>query len=156
MERRLQTRVASVLILALVFGTGVAVGLAVDRTALADTPAETTGASDGDRREGDGGRDRTPMYEQVGELTDDQRARIDSVVTDFRETGRSLWRAQEEEMEPLRDRWQARFDSLVEATRSEIRAVMTEEQAERYDSLIADWERRRDERRREHDSDDGR
>lgn len=174
MEKQQRTRLATALILALVFGTGVVLGVAVDRRAIAGAPAEggEMAASD-EGRDDDDDRDRDrrqPIYEQVGTLEPDQRDRIEVVVEEYRASGRELWQEwreeyeplererkawEEEHVEPLRREWEGRRDSLVEATRTRIKEVMTSEQARRYDSLVADYEQRRDDRRRGRDDSGG-
>lgn len=178
MERQQRTRLVTVLVLGLVFGTGVVMGMAFDRTATA-TPAEDTGVAEANAENGDD-RDeerddrerRGSMAFQVEGLTAEQQARIDSIVQEFRAAGRVI---REERDEVYEDGWEARFDSLraawraeyderfqprldslVAHTRDAIRSVMTAEQAERYDSLLADYEKRSEERRNQRDSDDAR
>lgn len=152
MENRQRTRFVSALILAVVFGAGVVVGMAFDRTATAAPAAETAEGTDEKEQSDREDRDRRSLYERVGELSEEQSTRIDSVVEEFRAAGAAMREEQELEAEPWRERWSARFDSLVQATRADIRAIMTAEQAERYDSLIADYEKRREEHRSERDS----
>ena len=171
MEKQQRTRLTTVLVLVLVFATGVVVGMAADRGATASPMSdETRVAESGEERDEERREERQPLYAQVGEFSPDQEARIDAIVEEFRATRGAIregWKEEyeplerqqeaweEEHVEPLRRKWGARFDSLVHATRSEIRAVMTDEQAQRYDSLVADWEQRRETRRRER-SDGGR
>lgn len=174
MEKTQRTRLASALILALVFASGVVVGIAFDRATFTTSAGDEAVASEGDASAADGreGRDRRrPMYEQVGELTDAQRSEIDAIVEAHRAARREMRDAWEEELEPvrqameaweeehvapLRDKWEPRFDSLTQATRARIRGVMTTQQAERYDSLLTEYEKRMEERRRDRDSGDDR
>ncbi|MGD2067344.1 MAG: hypothetical protein PVI57_01565 [Gemmatimonadota bacterium] len=171
MEKRQRTRLASALILTLVFASGAVVGFALDRAALASSPSDEAVASEDDAGERDERDRRRPMYEQVGELTDAQRSQIDAIVEAHRAARREMRDAWEDELQPvrdamqaweeehvapLRDKWEPRFDSLTRATRDRIRGVMTTQQAERYDSLLTEYEKRMEERRRDHDPGDDR
>lgn len=148
-----RTRFVTALVLALVFTTGLIVGLAVDRDVVADeAPVEGVMAASGaaadstreagtdDRRER-----RRPMYEQVG-LDEGQEARIDSIVRHFREESEAA-------RKEARREWDARWWDMVLETREAIKSVMGPEQALRYDSLLqAESDRRDDDRRRGDDA----
>ena len=153
MEASQRTRLLSILLLALVFGTGVVVGVALNRTVEASPPAAEIATADeadpdGAERdddeddEDDGRRERRrPMYERVGELSESQTRRIDSIVQHHRESMRTL----QEEFEAAYD---PRYWAIIDSTRSAIMSVMTPAQAERYDSLLTAWDERRKERER--------
>lgn len=126
-----RTRLLTAILLAVVFGSGFTLGLAFDRTAVA-TPVEDAEAVEAEEE------DRPPMYEQVGP-TEDQSVRIDSIVVDFRTRMEAL-------QEQFRMQYDPRYDALVDSAREAIKDVFTAEQAAQYDSLIADYERRKAER----------
>ena len=127
-----RTRLLTALLLAIVFGSGFTLGLAFDRTAVA-TPAEDAEVVAEEEEE-----DRPPMYEQVGP-TADQKVVIDSIVVGFRARMESL-------QQQFREAYNPRYDALIDSTREAIKDVFTAEQAAQYDSLIADFERRKAER----------
>lgn len=142
-----RTRYVTVLILAVIFVSGVLVGMAVDRGIEGPDPTGTTGAmADADdssrerRRDDDDRRERRrPIYEQVG-IDASQQELIDSIVGEFRdqvEAGRrEAWRE-----------WEGRWWELVMETRRSIKSVMSPEQAMRYDSLLQASDERGDEDR---------
>jgi Spy/CpxP family protein refolding chaperone len=132
MERTARTRLTTAVVLAVVFSAGLLVGMAVDRSAVepAAEVADTT------RRE-ERGR-RTRMYEQVG-ASEAQLAQIESIVREHRGELRAL-------QGEFRDAYDQRYQALIEQTRSAIKGVLTAEQAEAYDSLVAEYEKRRAER----------
>lgn len=152
-----RTRFATVLILAVLFVSGVLVGMAVDRgMESAEAPSgaaaapEAEGAEDRGRDDDDDDRRRRrrPMYEQVG-LNEVQEERIDSIVRHYREE-------MEVERREARQEWESRWRELVLETREAIKSVMDRDQALRYDSLLAaaDQRGRNDERRDDEDRND--
>lgn len=154
MEKVQRTRLVTLLILGLVFGTGVVVGFAVDRTAGASPPAETASGTETPERDTRGreGGERTrrvPMWEQVGGLSQEQHASIDSIVDHHRAAMRSLQREFEAEYNP-------RYWAVIEETREAIKDVMSASQAETYDSLLTHFDSRRDRRTRERSDTTGR
>ena len=130
MAGALRTRVLTGLLLAVVFGTGFVLGLAFDHAAEAVPPAEEEAAA---REE-----DRPPMYEQV-DPSAAQKILIDSIVQVHREKMKALRRE-------FRDAYQPRYRALIDSTRAAIMGVLTPEQAMRYDSILADFDRRAAER----------
>jgi len=133
MERMLRTRLVTTLVLAVVFCAGLLVGMAADRSvvanpAVAETPADSNAAPPR----------RVPMYEQVG-LDGDQKVLIDSIVAEYRASMRALHAE-------FRAAYNPRYQALVDSTRGSIKNVLDTEQAAAYDSLVADFERRRAER----------
>jgi Spy/CpxP family protein refolding chaperone len=150
-----RTRLASSVVLTLVFGSGLLLGAAIDRRlegAQAPDPAELAaspapqspppslgGASDPNAPDADeaeaGGEEREPMYSQVG-LTPEQSARIEQVVVDYREHVRAL-RAES------RARYDEAYWALVTEVRDSIKALMSAEQVARYDELLSDSDERR-------------
>lgn len=174
MERTQRTKLASTLVLSVVFVTGAVVGIAVDRSAFATPSTEEVAQEDEGRsdaaeegREGRrGDRDRRseprPMYAEVDGITADQIASIEAIVEQAAEQHQELRREEWREQRPLREQWEeiedryeerarAAFDSTVER----IKDVMTPEQAAQYDSIRAAWEASRRERRGSRDSSSG-
>lgn len=153
LEKATRTRLATVLILLLVLLTGSVLGIALDRRlesrAVASEGGPSGEATAGERT-GRGGEAATPspgrrrlIVEQVG-LTDVQKTRVDSIVSHYRQQMRDL---QEELQKELETAYTPRYRSLLEETRSEIKGVLTSEQRLVYDSLLAEHDRRRAERR---------
>jgi hypothetical protein len=149
-----RTRFATVLILLLVLLTGSIIGIALDRRlgAGALIGAEETSEGRGSAGEGeDSGSDadstrnrRSLIVEQVG-LSDEQQVEIDSIVREYRSRVRELHDEIEEEIQAA---YQPRYGVLLEEVRGEIKDVLTPSQRVAYDSLLAEYDRRREERRR--------
>jgi Spy/CpxP family protein refolding chaperone len=133
MDRMLRTRLATVVVLTAVFSAGVLLGLAADRTMGAAPAAEGTGDQDEGRQER-----RPALYEQVNP-TDEQRVAIDSIVAEMRTAMRALHAE-------FRAAYDTRYAALINETRYAIRGVLTPEQAQAYDSLVAERDRQRAER----------
>ncbi len=136
-----KTRLLTALLLAVIFGSGFTLGLAFDRTAVAN-PAEAAEVATAEPEE----ERRIPMYEQVGP-SPDQSVLIDSIVVEHRAKMESL-------QEQFRASYNPRYEALIDSTREAIKDVFSAEQAARYDSLIADYERRKAEREAEDARDD--
>lgn len=151
MASGLSTKLVTAVVLALVFASGLVVGMAVDRRAdtVPDVDAQPTAERDeGDARDEDG-EGRVPMYERVG-LRADQEARIDSIVSHHRSSMRALeeefeseYQAMRDLQKQFRDAYNPRYWAIVDSTRQAIKAVLDAEQAARYDSLVAEYDRRR-------------
>lgn len=148
-----RTRLLSMVVLALVFASGLVVGVALDRRALAsaaaseaaETPSVTEATSEGESAD----ERRVPMYERVG-LRDDQEERIDSIVRHHRAAMRALEDEFEDEYQAMRDlqrqyrdAYSPRYWAIVDSTRAAIRSVLDADQAQRYDSLLDAFDRRR-------------
>lgn len=128
------------------------------------TPATEGDDRDDDRdrdRRGDRDRDddrdgRRLIVHDVG-ITESQEARVDSIVDLHRDRVRELRREMEEAYEPrfrqLRREMEAEYDprmrEVLLQTRSSIRAVLTDDQAARYDSLLAEHDRKEEERKKD-------
>lgn len=133
MEKVLRTRMMTTLVLAAVFSAGLLVGVAADRSLAASAAvAETTADSNAAPAR------RVPMYEQVGP-DEAQKILIDSIVGEYRSSMKLLHAE-------FRATYNPRYQALVDSARTSIKAVLTIEQAQAYDSLVADLERRRAER----------
>jgi hypothetical protein len=119
MSTTLRTRLATALVLSVIFVSGGAVGIALDRTLVRTgevTSAEPDGPGTGSRL----------VIDQVA-LSPDQRARVDSVLAEFRGDMIELYR----EVEPL-------YRERVAGARDAIRAILDDEQRAHYDSLLAE------------------
>lgn len=150
MERSKRARLVSISILGLVFATGFVVGIAVDRSRIglsagSDPVAEADGEERGERVR------RSYLWERVEGLTPEQVSRIEGIVASYRDSSRALWKHYDTLIDPLREEHQRRFRSLVDSARLSIRAIMTEEQAGRYDSLHQEMQWKREERREDRD-----
>jgi hypothetical protein len=73
---------------------------------------------------------------------------VDSIVGQFRTSLRALHRE-------LGDAYETRSGEILMDTRNEIMAVLNQEQRVAYDSLLAEADRRREERRRDSTSGSG-
>jgi hypothetical protein len=145
-----RTRLLSMAVLALVFVSGLLVGVAVDRRATAGTVATETREGGSDERDevDDEGR-RVPMYERVG-LKPGQEERIDSIIRHHRAALRALetefeddYQAMRDLQKQFRDAYNPRYWAIIDSTRAAIKAVFDAEQAARYDSLVDEYDRRR-------------
>lgn len=133
METR--ARLATAAILLLVFVSGALVGMALDGGAEASTPPGPPGTDDqpaSDAAEQPERRGR--IFDQV-DLSDRQKTTIDSIVVFHRERMRVL-------NDEFREAYYPRFYGLIDETRALIKDEMTEEQAARYDSLLAEFDRK--------------
>lgn len=131
MEKTLRTRLMTVLVLIVVFGAGVALGFAADRTLGAEPAPDLAAAPDSAATS----RQRRPMYEQVGP-TENQKILIDSIVAKSKEDMEALHAE-------FRAAYNPRYQALVKETREAIKGVMTPEQVKAYDSLLAEYDQRR-------------
>lgn len=106
-------------LLAATFVAGALAGAAIDRAVVgADGPTEK--ARDRDRND----RERSYIIDRV-DMSESQRASIDSILERRVERMRAVWR----EAEP-------RLDAITDSARSEIMDVLTPEQQERYKSML--------------------
>jgi len=140
MEKGPRTRLVTALVLVAVFGSGLMIGVAVEDERAAG-PADESAATEAAATE----ERRVPMWEQVGP-NETQKASIDSIVRDYRGAMKSLHREFDEAYSP-------RYHALLSETRDAIKSVLSTEQGAEYDSLLAAWDRRRDEDRARRDQD---
>lgn len=133
MEPKKRTRLASMAVLFLVLAAGFLLGVAWDRTLVA-TPSEQ-GERVRDERDDRERGERRLIVDRVG-LTAEQKAQVDSIVAYHRE-----------QMDAIQDSVAPRFRAVVQATRASIKEVLTPEQRIQYDSLLAEHDRRREDRR---------
>jgi Spy/CpxP family protein refolding chaperone len=145
-------RLTAAMVLILVLGAGVVLGVALDRklegrvTPGEDLSRQTRRPGPDSRGRGfdPGGKpahDRRPtmIVDQVG-LSAEQNEKVDSIVQYYGSQMRDLH-------DEFDEAYMTRFREIMSITREEIKAVLTPEQTVAYDSLTADWERRRQERR---------
>lgn len=142
MASGMTARMATLVIFLVVFGAGLTVGIAVDRTvaSAADAPApvvagepepeEAPPEEEGDAAE-DPPRERRMMIERVG-LTPEQELQVDSIVAVM--GGR---------MSDLQKDYRTRYWAVVDSSRASLKQILTAEQAVMYDSLLTDRDQRR-------------
>jgi Spy/CpxP family protein refolding chaperone len=148
MEKSARTRLLTAVVLIVVLGAGVLLGMALKPSApavAAATASETQAADSAGRRH------RTPIYMQLNP-TPEQKQKLDSLLQKNREAMRALTKAFHDEFDPRYDslhqeyeeKYVPRYDSLIASTRAAIRKVLTPEQVEKYDSIIAQLDARSD------------
>ena len=125
-----RVKIVAVAALVLFFGSGIVVGMAWDQTASASTPEETRDQTMSERR----GR-RPLIVEGVG-LTAFQKTSVDSLVSFHRKR-----------MSDLNEEFRPRYSAVVADLREEIKGVLTDDQREMYDTLLAENDARRRARR---------
>ena len=144
MSGRGRVTATTVLVLALMFVSGVLVGRAWDITAPDVAAAEPAAAEA--ESQNDDNQNSQPMYMQVG-LTDAQRVTIDSIVVEYRGQMRELRGAYRASAESARAAYDSASDEMVDEVREVIKGVMTPEQVEQYDVLLMESDERRRARR---------
>lgn len=131
-----KVRLVTLGVVLLVFVAGFLLGLAWDHRVMpllsAEAATDTAAAEEEERDR------RPPRYSLVG-LSSEQQAVVDSVVLRHRAALRAL-------QKEFSESYDHRYWNILESTRSAIRDVMTPPQATKYDSLLADADRRREER----------
>lgn len=148
MEKSARTRLFTVAVLIAVLGAGIVLGMAMrpnGPAAVADT------ASAAQATDSAGRRHRPPIYMQLNP-TPEQKEKLDSLLQQNREAMRALTKEFHEEFDPRYDslrqeyeeKYGPRYDSLIASTRAAIRKVLTPEQVEKYDSIIARLDARAD------------
>lgn len=134
MERESRARLLSALLITAVFGSGLLLGVAMDRNVTATRVAQAAEAGEDVERPR-----RTPMWEQI-DPSDEQRARIDSVLRLHRKRMNAL-------DEEFREAYNPRFRAIILETREGIKAAFTPEQAAEYQRVLDEFDRRRAEER---------
>jgi uncharacterized membrane protein len=131
-----RSRVWAGALLGIAFLVGGVAGASVDRLLL--RPGATPEASA--RRSENGDRDRRGGYidwlSAELQLSDQQRAAVEVIVERHQELLSDVWR----EMRP-------RYEELRQQARAEIKAVLSQEQLEAYEALLAREAERRQSRR---------
>lgn len=130
MER---ARLATAAILLLVFASGALVGMALDGGAEA-SPATATTEGEAVSEEPEQPERRGRIFDQVNP-SPEQKAKMDSIVVFHRERMRAL-------NEEFREAYYPRFYGLIDEARVRIKQEMTAEQAAKYDSLLAEFDRK--------------
>ncbi|HSG81654.1 MAG TPA: hypothetical protein VLC48_05355 [Gemmatimonadota bacterium] len=131
-----KSRVWASALLGIAFLVGGVAGASVDR--LLVRPNATADARE--RRSADDERDRRGGYidwlAAELQLSDEQRVEVEAIVQRHQELLSDVWR----EMRP-------RYEELREQARADIKAVLTQEQLEAYEALLAEEAERRQSRR---------
>jgi hypothetical protein len=143
MEHGSRTRLVTAVVLAVVFASGVLLGLAADSN-LSTEPTEVV-ATNSEGEEPEGERRRRYIYEQV-EPTAEQQVVIDSMMKVYIGSRESLQEELRKGYRELRSSYDPRYQILGEGIRSSIKDVFSEEQAAEYQTLLDDFDRRRTER----------
>ena len=146
MEQGARTRLVTAMILAVVFTSGVLLGLAADSglsaepavpptaEAVVEESAEEAATDAGDAAEEAEPEERRYTYHRV-EPNEEQLARIEVIVAE--------WRASREAFDSdSRERWEAGRRELVLEVREKIKSVLTPDQAAEYQRLLDEWEAR--------------
>jgi hypothetical protein len=162
LERGTRARLTAAVVLFLVLGAGVVLGVALDRQLEARGIVEAQEGrpqwrpGEDQRRRGFDPRSRDPsrgpregrdsthrrpalIVEEVG-LSEGQQAQADSIYWLYRGKMRALH-------EEFDAEYNSRFREIMSQSREDMLAILTTEQREVYDSLLAEWDRRREERR---------
>ncbi len=159
-ERSTRARFTAAFVLVMVLGAGVVLGMAIDRTLgqrgdageVARSPGNRSGPDSRSRGgfeprsnrmlppPGDSTQRRPPLIvEQVG-LSEAQEAQVDSILSFYGERMRDLH-------SEFDQAYSSRYREITQATREAIKGILTAEQRVAYDSLLVEWNRRRQERR---------
>jgi hypothetical protein len=127
-RRARRVRLGAAAVLAVVFGAGLAVGAAVDSDPTATAPSAGSFA----REPGRGNPPPSGWIIDRLDLTPEQEARVDSVVSHY---GRH--------MSDLQTDYRPRFRSVVDSTNRALMEILTPDQRVLYDSIQSAGERRR-------------
>ena len=130
-RKMFRVKIVAAAALTLLFGSGIVIGMAWDQTASASTPEETRDETRSERR----GERRPMIVEGVG-LTALQKTSVDSLVSFHRER-----------MSALNAEFRPRYRAVIDDLREEIKGVLTDDQREMYDTLLAEHDARRRARR---------
>lgn len=158
MEKRQRTRLASAVVLAVVFVSGGLVGMAADRALRSAPAADAATVSEPSGRDDAPTSDRpsqsqTFIYEQV--LSAEQIAVADSIVRVYEQARDELRRGFRRASDSILDasgrpqQYQRDLRTMTEGLRANVRALMAPDQLSTYDSLIAAEEARRAEQRQQ-------
>lgn len=126
-----KVKIVAVAALVLFFGSGIVVGMAWDQTASASTPEETSDETSSEER-----RERRPLIVEGVGLTALQKTSVDSLVSFHRKR-----------MSELNEEFRPRYRAVIADLREEIKGVLTDDQREMYDTLLAESDARRRARR---------
>ena len=141
MERGARIKLVTAVVLAVVFGSGLVLGYAMDSGLVPEAPAASAqqGAPDRQGDEQPRQRQRRPLvYEQL-DPSPAQTAVIDSIMHVHRQRMNAL----DKEYRDVREQYEGRYNALVQETREAIAGVFPPEVAEEYRRLLAEFDRRR-------------
>lgn len=142
MEHGSKTRLATALILAAVFSSGVLLGFAADSNLGAEPAAEDVVATESDtsteEESGEESPRRRGLYMQV-EPNEEQLVNIDPIVEMFTARLGAL----NEAFDEVRAKYDADRRALSLETREAIKSELTAEQAAKYQKILDDWDARR-------------
>ncbi len=117
---------------------GVGAGILVDRFLLGPTAfgadVERRSGRGGDHR--DHGRHMVERLEERLDLNSDQVVQLEAVVNRHHETARAFWKDS-----------RSQFETLRVQIRHDIRELLTEEQKVEFDTMVAEYESKREHRR---------
>ena len=131
MQAFMNTRLAALAMMLVIFGAGIAVGMVVDRTLAQAAPeppevVEEEGEEDEERE-----RRRGYIIERL-DLTDDQRTRVEAMLAEYRE-----------QMKTFQEESSREYDRIVQETREALKSVLDEDQRATYEALLEERDRRR-------------
>lgn len=145
-----KVRLATVGILALVLGAGFLLGAVWSGRSHAATAAAR---ENGEYRGGEREERRPALYEKVSPaLSPEQLVAARAILARRREGARaimaepqvdSLYRGMKAAERRFKEVYDPRFRALIDTARAAVRQIMTPAQAARYDSLLAEEDRRR-------------
>lgn len=140
MQHGSRTKLITAVVLALVFGTGMLVGYAVDGGGGAEAAVAPSRGSESTAAART--THRSPVYEQL-HPTPEQTERIDSILRDHRDQMVEI----HDELRTARQTYQAKYDAVIQDTREAIAGVFPPEEATRYRKLLAEFDRARERER---------
>ena len=122
-----KVKVIASVALTLLFGSGIVVGMAWERTVSASTPEDVSDETKPERS----GERRRMIVEEVS-LTAPQKTSIDSLVSFYRDR-----------MSELGQEFRSRYRAEIVDLREEIKEVLTEDQLQMYEALLEENDDRR-------------
>jgi Spy/CpxP family protein refolding chaperone len=137
MEHGSRTKLLTVAVLALVFGSGVLLGFAADSNLFASAEVAELSAEVGIPAAEP--RTRGYVYERM-ERTPEQDAAIDVIIRSHRELMNQLHR----DFDAAQAEYEANFNALVSDTREEIALVFPPDRRAEYRHLLAEFDARRE------------
>jgi Spy/CpxP family protein refolding chaperone len=131
MQALVNTKLAALAMMLVIFGAGIAVGMVVDRT-LAQAAPEPTEVVEEEEEEGEERERRRGYIIERLDLTEDQRTRIEAMLAEYRE-----------QMKTFQEESSREYDRIVQETREALKSVLDEEQRATYEALLEERDRRR-------------
>ena len=158
MDRENRTRAVTAVVLALVFGSGVLLGFAVDGSLSAESseavepvgPGAEMASAEADARgsEEQGASEARPegrrrnLYHQV-DPNEQQLARIETLVAEYRSRRDAFDAEARARFETAKAQYEEGRRDILLDLRDSIKAVLTPEQAVEYQRLLDEWDARR-------------